>query len=227
MPKLNDSALIAIALVLASFVFGSYFYSARASKDTLGVVGYASVERESDIIKWSFVLQKNVGLGGVKDGYKAIGEDLKFVTQTLTNKFGLTAKDILVSPVNVQDVYEENKISGYAITQNIQAISKGTKIDELGDYSLNPSDFLDKNIISDISKLKRELLAKATEDAKQRAKAIAQSSKNRVGKLESLKAGIFQITEPLSTEVSDGGIYNTGTRLKSISVTVNAIFYLH
>ncbi|WP_232502671.1 hypothetical protein [Candidatus Cloacimonas acidaminovorans] len=47
-----------------------------------------------------------------------------------------------------------------------------------------------------------------------------------MGKLREARAGVFQITEPYSTEVSDYGIYNTSTRSKSISVTLTAIFKL-
>jgi hypothetical protein len=47
-----------------------------------------------------------------------------------------------------------------------------------------------------------------------------------LGKLREARAGVFQITEPYSTEVSDYGIYNTGTKQKSISVTLTAYFNL-
>ena len=40
------------------------------------------------------------------------------------------------------------------------------------------------------------------------------------------RAGVFQITEPYSTEVSDYGVHNTSTRVKEITVTVHATFLL-
>ncbi|CAO81471.1 conserved hypothetical protein [Candidatus Cloacimonas acidaminovorans str. Evry] len=58
------------------------------------------------------------------------------------------------------------------------------------------------------------------------AKNITGSGNTKLGKLREARAGVFQITEPYSTEVSDYGIYNTSTRSKSISVTLTAIFKL-
>jgi len=63
-------------------------------------------------------------------------------------------------------------------------------------------------------------------DAVARAHEIAGSGNTKLGKLREARAGVFQITEPYSTEVSDYGIYNTSTRSKSISVTLTAIFKL-
>jgi len=44
--------------------------------------------------------------------------------------------------------------------------------------------------------------------------------------MKEAKAGVFQITEPYSTDVADYGYYNTSTRSKSISVTLTAVFKL-
>ncbi|MDX1921124.1 MAG: SIMPL domain-containing protein [Candidatus Caenarcaniphilales bacterium] len=237
MQKFTSGTYVGIALIIASLVFGSFFYASRASKDVISVIGYASVDGTANVVKWNFTLQKAVGLAGLKDGYKGINDDLLIVKSILLDKLGVDKKDILVNPINVENLYENNNVTGYNIVQNIQVIARGEALEKVSDYSLNPTDFLDKSIIfrssyleytiSDISKIKRQLLSKATDDAKQRALAIAKSSKNRIGKLESLRVGVFQITPPLSTEVSDAGIYNTSTKEKSISVTVNANFYLH
>ncbi|HNQ44545.1 MAG TPA: SIMPL domain-containing protein, partial [Candidatus Cloacimonadota bacterium] len=74
--------------------------------------------------------------------------------------------------------------------------------------------------------LKKQLLAEATADAVARAQEISGSAKTRLGKMREARAGVFQITEPYSTDVSDYGIYNTSTRQKSISVTLTAVFGL-
>ncbi|HPV64673.1 MAG TPA: SIMPL domain-containing protein, partial [Candidatus Cloacimonas sp.] len=58
------------------------------------------------------------------------------------------------------------------------------------------------------------------------AEEISGSGNTKLGKLREARAGVFQITEPYSTEVSDYGFYNTSTRSKSISVTLTAIFKL-
>jgi len=41
-----------------------------------------------------------------------------------------------------------------------------------------------------------------------------------------IKAGVFQIIEPYSTEVESYGMYNTSSRKKDITVTVHAQFLI-
>ena len=64
----------------------------------------------------------------------------------------------------------------------------------------------------------------ATVDAKARALEIAKSSGNKVCGLLSARSGVFQIRKPLSTDISDYGIYNTSSKEKEIAVTVTATF---
>jgi hypothetical protein len=74
--------------------------------------------------------------------------------------------------------------------------------------------------------LKHSLLGAATSDAQRRAAEIAKSTAASVGDILTARAGVFQITEPYSTEVSGMGMYNTSTRRKEITVTVRADFVL-
>ena len=77
---------------------------------------------------------------------------------------------------------------------------------------------------SNLDEIKKLLLAKATADAKKRAGEIVKGFGMTIQTIESARAGVFQITEPYSTEVTDYGIYNTSTREKEITVTVAATF---
>jgi hypothetical protein len=81
-------------------------------------------------------------------------------------------------------------------------------------------------LYSKLPELKKELIGAATKDALDRAKEVTSSAKTRLGKLKTARSGVFQITEPYSTDVSDYGFYNTQTKAKSISVTVTAEFEL-
>ncbi|MCL7972923.1 MAG: SIMPL domain-containing protein, partial [marine benthic group bacterium] len=45
--------------------------------------------------------------------------------------------------------------------------------------------------------------------------------------IASARAGVFQITEPFSTDVAAYGIYDTSSRKKEIRVTVHAVFVIH
>ena len=109
-----------------------------------------------------------------------------------------------------------------------------TDVDKLEKLALNPSGVLSKGLVlqstyleyhsTKLSDLKRELLADATRDARRRAEEIAMTSGMSIATMSSARAGVFQITETYSTEVTDYGVYNTSTREKDITVTVNATF---
>ena len=65
----------------------------------------------------------------------------------------------------------------------------------------------------------------ATEDARIRAEKIAEFSGGKLGKLESARMGIFQITGQNSKEsYSWGGTFNTSSREKTASITMKLTY---
>ena len=68
------------------------------------------------------------------------------------------------------------------------------------------------------------MVAEATKDAKARAEAIAGSTGNRIGSVQSAQTGVFQITSRNSTEVSNSGIYDTSSLEKDITAVVSVKF---
>ena len=61
-------------------------------------------------------------------------------------------------------------------------------------------------------------------DAKERASAMLKATNNRVGKIKSVKMGVFQITPVDSNNVSDMGINDTTSIDKKITSVVNVVF---
>lgn len=47
-----------------------------------------------------------------------------------------------------------------------------------------------------------------------------------LGKLRGVNVGVFQVTSPNSTEVSDYGVYDTSTLEKDVTAVVNVTFAL-
>ena len=122
----------------------------------------------------------------------------------------------------------------YSVNQMLYVRSSDVaKVEEI---ALDPQFFAERQIVlnqsnleylySKLPELKKEMIGKATADAMGRALEIVGATKAKLGKLSSARSGVFQITEPYSTDVSDYGYYSTQTRTKSISVTVNAKFAL-
>jgi hypothetical protein len=62
-----------------------------------------------------------------------------------------------------------------------------------------------------LDELKLEMLARASENAKQRVENMVKAAGNKIGFMRSAKMGVFQITPVTSTEVSDGGENDTSS----------------
>ena len=77
---------------------------------------------------------------------------------------------------------------------------------------------------SNLAELKIDLLKEATLDAKQRATSMLSATGANVGKVKQMKMGVFQITPPDSTDVSDYGMNDTSSIDKKITAVTNIVF---
>jgi hypothetical protein len=231
--KTTHAVVLGMGLVVAALVFGMFHYSSRAARDTVSVVGAATQRFDSDMVKWKVSLMRITGLDDVARGYRLLERDLAGLKAEL-REAGVPEKDISIQPINSMTNYDQGSIAGYRLQQGVYVISRD--IDAIEGLALNPADLVEKGMVfdssrleyfySEISDLKMELLAQATLDARRRAEEIAGNSGSDLGKVTSLRAGVFQIREPFSTEVSDYGMYQTQTREKDITVTVRATFLI-
>ncbi|MDX6516020.1 MAG: uncharacterized protein QOH73_1686, partial [Gaiellaceae bacterium] len=59
-----------------------------------------------------------------------------------------------------------------------------------------------------------------------RARVLIDATGSHLGKLRSVNVGVFQVTSPNSTDVSDYGVYDTSTLRKDVTAVVNLTFAL-
>ncbi len=232
--KTSHALLIGGSLIIAFFIFGIFFYNARVTDNTINVVGAATKRFDSDIVKWRITLSRTAEEKDMSAGYRLIQADLKTLRELL-NSLKIDEKDISIQPINTEPVYSATgKTSNYNILQSLFVVT--TDIAAAEGLALDPGSLLEKGVVlqnstleylnSKLSDIKMELLSEATKDAHMRAKEIAKFSGATLGQVTSLKAGVFQINEPYSNEVSDYGMYNTQTKQKDITVTVRATYKL-
>jgi hypothetical protein len=224
--------ILGVSFVIGAAVFGNYFYRSRAQDNTIRVVGAATKRFESDVVKWRITVGRSTGLADASVGYADTRKAFDNLMAQLKAS-SINEKDISVQPINRNPVYDNNgNMTGYGFVQSVYVIS--SDLATIEKLALNPDEMFQKGValqssaleyyFSKLPDIKKELLAEATRDAKQRAVEIAKNSGSGIGSMRSARAGIFQITEPYSTEVSDYGIYNTSTRQKDVTVTVTAEF---
>ena len=225
-------AILAVGLVLAAIIFGSFFYNARNSERRLAVIGSATQKHTSDIIKWRMSISRTSDMTGAQAAYAQLEKDLNNLKGYLKSN-GIKDEEITVQPISTYPTYDnQGKQSGYNYTQNLFIISRN--IPNVEKMALNPKSLSEKNVViqnsnlsyffTDLPKIKRELLALATKDANARAAEIAKNAGVKLGKLVSARTGVFSITEPYSNEENSYGSYNTGTRDKDITITMNVSF---
>lgn len=224
--------VLAIGVILAAAVFGWFFKSAREVQDNVRVVGSASKRVTSDIIKWRLSISRTAAEQGISEGYSRLHDDVQATIARLKSN-GVADDEITVQAISTWPIYNsEGQPSGHNISQSILIISP--KVADIEKLAVDPKGIIGDGVIlqnsnleyfhSDLAEIKRDLLKDAMVDARARAEVLAGAGGVTIIKLLNSSVGVFQITEPYSTEVSDYGMYTTSTKQKDITVTVRASF---
>lgn len=145
---------------------------------------------------------------------------------------GVDDSEVTIIPPSVYEFYGSSGIEGYRLEQQVYVISQD--VDTIDNLALEVLPQLDTDLdvynsrleyfYSNLDELKKDMVGEATQNARERALEMLKGSDMSLGKLRTLRQGVFQITQPHSTEVSSMGIHDTSTKSKQISVTAHATF---
>lgn len=226
-----------IATIVSTVIFSKGLLQIKKfSGEVIAVTGSAEKQIESDYIVWNSSFSRREPQ--LKAAYAKIQEDLKKVKDYLLSK-DIKENEIVVSQIETKVIYKKNEkgndtneIEGYLLSQGIEVKSNDVKrIDEV---SRRSTELINQDIqlisqapdyfYTKLAELKVEMLAKATEDAKQRAMSMAKSTGNKVGAIRSAKMGVFQITPITSYDVSWYGENDTSSFEKKVMAVVTASF---
>ena len=234
--KIEKYQIVLLAIILA---FGMFFSTKCAvnslSREGITVTGSAYKNVKSDMGKLSFEIV-------IKEKTKAQAYQTLKMKMPILNEY-LKSKgidDINIKTPNGYYSYKYNQVTGnytneverYNLDQPIEI--KSNDVSKIKEISLDISNLINKGVdinvynasyyYSNLSDLKVELLQAATDDAKLRASAMLEATHNKVGKIQSVKMGVFQITDADSTDVSDMGINDTSTIEKKVTAVANVVF---
>ncbi|WP_346238273.1 SIMPL domain-containing protein [Niabella insulamsoli] len=230
-------ALIAVAITIGAFVLaGAYKYKFKKTQ-TIRVTGSAGVDFTSDLIVWNGSYSRNDY--DLRAAYAQLKSDESNIKSYLTRK-GIKPAEIIFSSVKIDrrfrtkysdnGKYAGNEFEGYNLSQTVkvesgdiakvEALSREiTELIQTG-IELNSPEPL--YFYTKLADLKLDLLAKAAEDARKRADIIAENTGGSIGAVSKANMGIFQITGKNSNEdYSYGGTFNTSSKNKTASITVN------
>ncbi|MBQ2611107.1 SIMPL domain-containing protein [bacterium] len=237
--KLERYQLAILGLILALGLFFAVKTAVSGmSKDSVSVTGsaYEIVQSDSGSMELVLNVRKTTKSIAIAEAAKQIPIVVQFLKDN-----GFKPEDIDVKAANGYNSYKysangnmTNEIAYYNLSQSVNVKSNDVNI--IKNASLNIQTLAEKGIdidaqrvqysYSKLSDLKVKLLEEATKDAKVRAGAMLKSTHNRVGKIQSVKMGVFQITPVDSTDVTDYGISDTSTIEKKITSVANVVFQI-
>ena len=231
--------VIAASLIMALAVGGGLVKVgagfASRTDNGITVTGSAKTTATADNAVWTL----NVALSRplVADAVKKVGSDVDAVTEYLTQG-GISADALTLGAVSTyaneewQNGNNTGRILSYRASRDITVRTKDVQlvyslsqgIGSLLQTGINVNNYGPQYYISTLPDLRPQLLEEAMKDAKTRAVAITKAVGGSVGAVQSVKSGVFQVTTPDSTMVSDGGAYDTSTIEKTVTSTVSVTF---
>jgi uncharacterized protein len=237
--KSRSITVIAASLIMALAVGGGLVkvgagFAARTDNG-ITVTGSAKTTATADNVVWTL----NVALSRplVADAVQKVGADVDAVSAYLT-KGGISADALTLGAVSTyaneewQNGNNTGRILSYRAsrditvrTSDVQLVYKLSQgIGTLLQNGVTVNNYGPQYYISTLPDLRPQLLEEAMKDAKTRAIAITKAVGGSVGAVQSVKSGVFQVTTPDSTMVSDGGAYDTSTIEKTVTSTVSVTF---
>lgn len=238
--RIEKLQIAILGLLLAfGFIVGVKSVVAPLSKNSVTVTGsaYEIVKSDSGNIEVALNVRKaNKALA-----YATAKQQLPLVLDYLKLKNFDLERDVDVKSMTGYASYKynqngmsTNEIAYYNLTQMIYI--KSNDVNKIKETALDIASLMEKGIdvevrrtsysYSKLPELKVSLLKSATKDAQERAQAMLKSTNNGVGKIQSVRMGVFQITPVDSTDVSDMGINDTSTIDKKITAVSNVTFQI-
>lgn len=229
--------IISCAILVCGLLISTLIVSSNISKnDNITVTGSAYKIVKSDNAKLGFSIRTRKITQ--KEAFSYLKTQTPLVINYLEEK-GIKKDDIDIKAMNGYSVYKQND-KGYSTNEiiafdaNQQIEIKSNDVLKIKEISTDIQKLIDKGIFidvyspeyfySDLASIKIDLLKEASLDAKQRAISMLEATNSRVGKVSSMRMGVFQITPADSNMVSDMGINDTTSIDKKVTAVANVVF---
>ena len=230
---------IAIALILAIALGGGLVKVgagfADRSANGITVTGSAKTSATADNVVWT--LNVSLTRQTVSDAVTKVGNDVAAVTKYLTEG-GIPADELTLGSVSTyaNEEYANGNNTGRILnyrasrdvvvrSKDVQLVSKLAQgIGSILQAGVSVNNYGPQYYLSTLPKLRPQLLEEAMKDAKVRAIAITKAVGGEVGAVQAVRSGVFQVTTPDSTEISDSGSYDTSSIEKTVTSTVSVTF---
>nr|WP_310483480.1 SIMPL domain-containing protein [Chamaesiphon sp. VAR_48_metabat_403] len=229
--------LLSAALIVSSSLWAAAIRDIKRVDDALIIIGSAKKPIKADYIVWKIALSSQQPTS--QAAYQELKARISRV-QSYLKEAKVPESEILLESLETVAVPEINTITGretgktlaYKLSQKIEV--RSNQVERYAKLSQQITELINEGIplnseppaylYNDLSKLRIEMIAEATKDAKARAESIAKTTGNRVSGVRSAETSVFQITARNSTDVSNGGSYDTSSIDKDITAVVSVKF---
>ena len=208
--------------------------AARAG-NSVTVTGQARTNATADNAVWTLNAQESSQSASA--AVTKVESTVASLTKYLTSG-GLTASGIQSGGVNTNAIYEYSngnqtgRILSYQANQSVTVRSQDVNlvyslsngIGKLLQTGVNINNYGPQFYVSNLAALRPTLLAQAMVDAKARGISITKAVGSKLGHMIAVSSGPVQVTSPDSVDNSAGGLYDTATIPKTVTVTVSVSF---
>jgi hypothetical protein len=230
-PLLAGLVLVALAFVVGSLAIAGGIRD-RGRNDTLAVTGSAKAHIVSDYAVWDVSVTAQ-DTAATPAAQRVAGWSKRLRAFLLAH--GIQQSELIEYPISTQTVNDDKgDIKAYQESQSFEVRSH--RVSAVTDVANASSQLLLQGVpvsansvaysYTKLASLRPQLLRAAVADARKRADALAKATGSHLGHVRSIDVGVFQITAPNSTDVSDYGDYDTSTVRKDVTAVVNLTFAL-
>jgi len=205
---------------------------------TLDVTGVSSQLIKSDRVQWAFDIKSESTnrSAGATAQKQQLNKALAFLKRHRIPDADVFVKVLFVTP-NIERNPESGRetLIGWRFSQEVVVVS--AEVEKVAAVSRLSSELISEGVdarfrmpeytFSGISDKRVELLKGATQNAKERAQAIASTGNLSLGRMTNVGTAVFQVTTPGSSSAGGDGVYDTETIDKEISAVMSVSFRLN
>ena len=231
LPLIVGFAVLGLAIGLGAVVLADGIRD-RNRNEVISVTGSAKARIVSDYIVWdvSVTSQADTPQAALPALTRWAGQVRSFLDDR-----GTQQAEITENPVSTETLTNDaGRVTGYKLTRSFEV--RSARVAAVAEIVQDSQTLLARGVplqaqppqyvYTKLAGLRPKLLADATRDALGRAKVLVDATGGRLGGLRDVNVGVFQVTAPNSTEVSDYGVYDTSTLRKDVTAVVNVSFAL-
>ena len=207
----------------------------RKANDTITVTGASTERIRSDHVEWSVDVRHSAA--NQQDSYKGLQPAIQTTIAFLRSQ-GVTSDELEEGAVSSDNEEVRDPRTGElrstTWTTSQKLLIRSDAVDRVHAIAGRIGQLLGQGVsltinppaytYSGLAAKRVDMLAKATRDARSRARAIASEAGAGIGAITNADTGTFQITAPNSTETSDSGSYDTSTIEKDITAVMAVTF---